>query len=342
MLLLSIATRAQEIRDYDLEMQANHARTKGYDPEYRVNYFENIILRTALNSTVGRLQFKSGKTGEILSLRPVAQNQLGYSFDYKWLAVGFAYTPGVLLNTRNSEELEESKSVAFDINFFYSDQWRQELSYRYYKGFLIDNPQPNVANNQAYLKNTTLAIVEGSTFYIQNRNFSFRAHYAQTERQLRSAGSLIPRLRYAYSISNPNFENEPMDDGVLQLNSIDILAQVGYLYTFVYDEKLFLTAGLHTGVGYNNSAYKYEGGAAGEEIFNTLTFAVNGDISAGYNSYRWFFGTSLNWRNYDYTNIRDDTFSIDKIYLSAFLGYRLNDNKPMRKFFGWFEDHLGF
>lgn len=340
--LSGVAAAAQEIRDYDLDIEARHALAKGYDPEYRVNYFENIILRTALTSDVGRLEFMSGRTGKSISLRPVAQWQLEYSFDYKWVAVGFAFTPKFLLNTQDIEELENSQSIAFNINFFYTDQWRQELSYSHYKGFINDNPLPTIENGLPFLKNTTLMIIEGSTFYIENKNFSFRAHYAQTERQLRSAGSFIPRLRYAYSIAEPNFETPILEDAVSSLYSIDIVAQIGYLYTFVYDRKWFVTAGLHPGVGYNHAAFEYKEGAPLNQVFNSLTFAVNGEISAGYNSYRWFFGANLNFRNYDYTNNRDDNFSRSKVYLGAHLGYRLNDNKPMRNFFGWFEDHLGF
>ena len=41
-------------------------------------------------------------------------------------------------------------------------------------------------------------------------------------------------------------------------------------------------------------------------------------------------------------NNENNQISRDSEYFQVHLGYRLNDNKPMRKFFGWFEDHLGF
>ena len=45
--------------------------------------------------------------------------------------------------------------------------------------------------------------------------------------------------------------------------------------------------------------------------------------------------------NYTYINNVEKTADV-RAYFNIHLGYRLNDNKPMRKFFGWFEDHLGF
>ena len=47
----------QEMRPYDLEMQAKHAENKGYDPTYRVNYFENIIIRATYTTNINNLQF---------------------------------------------------------------------------------------------------------------------------------------------------------------------------------------------------------------------------------------------------------------------------------------------
>ena len=65
-------------------------------------------------------------------------------------------------------------------------------------------------------------------------------------------------------------------------------------------------------------------------------------VAIGYNDYRWFFGTSLNYRNNNYTNNQEDEFNNLSDYFKLYLGYRFNDNKPMRKFFGWFEDQFGF
>ena len=41
------------------------------------------------------------------------------------------------------------------------------------------------------------------------------------------------------------------------------------------------------------------------------------------------------------TNNENDQVNRDSSYIKVHFGYRFNDNKPMRKFFGWFEKTLG-
>ncbi len=97
---------------------------------------------------------------------------------------------------------------------------------------------------------------------------------------------------------------------------------------------------MHPGIGYNNAYYNKKD--ATNERFKSVVFAFDSELSLGYNSYRWFYGISGNWRNYNNINNENGQISRDSNYFMVHLGFRLNDNKPMRKFFGWFEDHLGF
>lgn len=330
-------TYSQNIRPYDLEKQAEHAENKGYDPSYRVNYFENIIIRSYLNSDVASFQFRALSDDTEYNIVPAAEYLMGVSLDYKWIAIGVSFSPDFLKN--NDFKGANNESLKLEINFFYSDQLRQELSVSYLKGFL--NTNNNASNTDLQLlNNTTLTTFQGSTFYIANKNFSFRAHYAQTERQLRSAGSLIPKLTYAYTITEPNITSDLLEIETLKLNSIDIIGQIGYMYTFVARQKWYATIGIHPGIGYNYAEYNLKDQS--DLLFNNLTFAIENELSIGYSNYRWFFGLSGNWRNYNMINNEKDQFNRDSEYFQVHLGYRFNDNKHMRKFFGWFEDHLGF
>ena len=341
-LLALIPINAQEKESYYLEMQSRHAEENDYDITFRRNYFEHIILRTELSSDASRLQFLSGRAEELLNIRPAAEYNLGFSFHYKWLGIGFSFTPKFLLNTQNIEELNNSESLGLNFNFFYSDRWVQELGYSYYKGFFRAGPQRLVDLGAVVLDDTNLKTIQGSTFFIVNQNYSFRAHYVQTERQLKSVGSVIPRLRYSYSFFEPNFENLPNLEKVVQINSLDISAQIGYLYSLVYDQKWIVTLGLHPGIGYNYSVNQFDGAGLGSRTFHSTTLALDSEISVGYNDYRWFFGAAYNWRNYNYVNNQKNQFTRDFANFNIYLGYRFNDNKPMRNTLGWFEDNLGF
>ena len=330
---------SQPIRDYDVEMQAKHAELKGYDPSYRVNYFENIILRSFFKSNASNFQFRTLDGEQLIDLVPAGEFLIGISFDYKWIALEASFTPKFLIN--NEVENPDATAYNFNLNFFYSDRWRQEFSFTYNEGFINRRPSfgATTFDEPVFFNNTTLLTIQGSTFFIANKNYSYRAHYAQTERQLKSAGSLIPRLRYTFSEVDPNLQDES-EFQTIKFQSFDIMAQLGYLYTLVVKKKWYATLGLHIGGGYNSVVYDVENSR--DEVFNSFIFAVEPEISLGYNNYRWFFGLNANWKNYNNTNNEAGQFSRDQAYFNIHLGYRLNDNKPMRKFFGWFEDNLGF
>jgi len=332
---------AQPIREYDLKMQAKHAERKGYDPSYRVNYFENIIIRSTFSANLFNLQYIDGATGNTVDLTPAAENLIGVSVDYKWFAVGVSVAPQFLISSQDQNLLESSESIKLNLNFFYSDRWRQELSYIYNKGFRVNT---NFDANEEVLnaiRNTALEVIQGSTYFIVNRNYSFRAHYAQTERQLRSAGSFIPKFSYSYSITNPDTSGLVLNnDSTRRISSADVIGSIGYLHTFVHNKKWIATLGLHPGVGYNNARYEYNNNT--ENRFESTSFVLKSEITLGYNSYRWFYGINAFWQNFNNSNNQNNELNRDATFFMVYLGYRFDDNKSMRKFFGWFEDTFGF
>lgn len=343
-ILLSVHTSiAQKIRPYDIEMQKKHAELKGYDTLYRINYFQNIIIKTKFSSDIREIEYKNGTTGNRLTLIPLSEYQLGASINYKWVALGVRFTPKFLMNPDFNNDFQESSSLGLSLNFFYSDRWRQELNYNSFTGFYteIELTDKNI-NKTIILSDTKYESFVGSTYFIVNKNFSFRAHYAQTERQLKSAGSFIPRLKYGFSNTDIAFNDDEFINEINKLNNLFIIGQIGYLHTFVFNKKWFATAGLHPGFGYSHTELKYYKKKGPIELFNSATFTLDGELAIGYNDYRWFFGASLNFRNNNYSNNQLDEFNNLSGYFNIYSGYRFNDNKPMRKFFGWFEDKLGF
>lgn len=340
----SITLLAQNIRDYDIEMQQQHAEAKGYDPAYRVNCFENIILKTNYTIDEAQLELVNVDEGQNISIKPLATHQIGFSFDYKWIGLGVSFAPKGIGGNSDDSAGTDGSYISAELNFFYSDQWRQELRYRSYDGFLNPNNSFFDDDNPFPLDLTTVEVIEGSTFYIANKNFSFRAHYAQTERQLKSAGSFIPRLKYSFMKSKPNVDSEINQTyaNIEQINSIDILAQIGYLYTFVWEQKWFTTIGIRPGVGFNNSKYNFVEGITVKDSNSTFSYGLGADLKVGYNNYRWFFGAGYELDSYYYQTIIDEQVRRETGNFSVYLGYRFNDNKPMRKFFGWFEDTFGF
>jgi hypothetical protein len=331
----------QPIREYDNEMQKKHAEKKGYDPTYRINYFENIIIRSTYSTNQYNLQFIDKENGNTVDLSPAAENLVGVSIDYKWMALDISYAPQFLISTEDKKLLESSQTVELSLNFFYSDRWRQEFNYLYNNGFRVNTNFDLTDAQLNAVRNTELSVLRGSTFFIANKNYSFRAHYAQTERQLKSAGSLLPRISYAYSSTNPSKTNLGLDSNATnRLVSYDLTASLGYLYTFVHNKKWLATFGLHPGIGYNNARYEFSNNT--QNRFESTSFVIKSEITLGYNNYRWFYGVNAFWQNFNVANNQNNDLNKDSAFFMVYLGYRFDDNKPMRKFFGWFEDTFGF
>ena len=149
---------AQQIRDYDLEMQAKHAALKGYDPNYRVNYFENIILRSFFKSNASNFQFRTLDGEQLIDLVPAGEFLVGISFDYKWIALEASFTPKFLIN--NEVENPDATAYNFNLNFFYSDRWRQEFSFTYNEGFINRRPPSGATTfDEPLFNNTTLFMI---------------------------------------------------------------------------------------------------------------------------------------------------------------------------------------
>ena len=335
---------AQEISASNRKEDLTSEKIKKRDSSYIVKYYDRIILKTNFSSETPNFIFVDNQTGSEIEIKPVTEYKQGFSFIYRWFTLALSFTPKYLINDKEIEELKNSKTFGLDLNVILSERWRQELGYTYYKGFFNSG---NSFIEEGAFANTTLDMFQGSTVFTVNRNFSYRAHLDQTQRQLKSAGSLIPRLSYDYSKSLLNFIDFNLDNNVDKIKSVNVYAQIGYLYTFVHNKKWFATIGGHPGVGYNYSKSEYITEIAGSETSRTenshnVSIALEAETSIGYNSYRWFFGTAFNWRNYQYTNNQNDVLISNDNYFNVYLGYRLNGNKPMRKFFGWFEEKLGF
>lgn len=336
---ISLSVNAQDKDAYYKEMQARHAKTFGYDPEFRVNYSENIALRANFFSDIATYQFKNLNTGQLYELNPVAESLIGVAMDYKWFSLGLSFGPKFLLTNIDQELQEKSQSFKFDLNAFYSDQWGQTFTLLFNRGFNVTSFNTELNNDLNALKNTEFQFYGGSTFFIINENFSYRAYKFQTERQLKSAGSFVPKLSYSYSVTNPNITEPVVILDIDKIKSLDIIADIGYYHTFVHNKTWYLTLAAQPGIGYNSSRYHVINST--NKNFDSLSFALNVELGIGYNSYRWFFGVLGNWRNYNNTNNEQDQINRDSAYFKIHLGYRLNDNKPMRNFFGWFEKLLG-
>lgn len=207
----------------------------------RIVSFPNYVtLRTGVGTSFNDFGIIDKPTGLKFSVTPNADTRATFSLLYRSLEVDFGFAPGLL----NSEKgLVESKLLVFNIRT-YLGQWMQSFDFYRIVGFEFKGT--NFAIPEAFAlvyADLNVLKIGGTTSYIFNENFSFRAITFQNEWQRKSSGSFIPRLTYYFTrLKN----NSPERDYYY-----DITAGPSYFYNWVIAEDFIVSAGVKAGLGIN-------------------------------------------------------------------------------------------
>jgi hypothetical protein len=319
---------------YGQEGALEHAIRYKYNPLIRENHFEKMIFKMDLNSDVNsfRVPNLGNENHPESRFYPNQKLKLRYSFDYKFLGIFLATSPKFL---PGNNTVEKGKTSTFDLSFkfFYSDRLRQEVDYKTIRGFYLE--VPTLPNEIELFPNLTINTIGGKTFYILNNNFSYRAFDNMTERQLVSAGSLIPSVAYYFSTLTTSQENKGKRN-LDKINSIDGLLQIGYIYNFVFSKKWFTTIGVHPGLGYNSSTSYFETGISDKERkvkYDKFNLNYDLNLSLGYNNKDFFSGFKYLYRDYKFSDNLAVPLINSKSRFEFFIGYRLKAPKRIKNTF---------
>jgi Domain of unknown function (DUF4421) len=320
-----------------------HAQEKGYNPEYRLNYFDKMIFQVDVYSNtdnfyIPKLNYTNNENS---SFKPKDVIKMRFSFDYKFLGLNFAISPNFISQNKSDPTKGDTKTLDLSFKFFYSDRLRQEVVYRTIKGFYLENA--DIKQPVEIFENLEIQTIGGKTFFILNRNFSYRAFESMTERQLKSCGSFVPAISYYYNDLKTNKQNAK-ETYLKEIESYDAFVQAGYMYNFVLASKWFATVGVHPGIGINTSKNYYENPLT-QEISKQCALNVNYNIdinsAIGYNNKSFFSGLRFNYKNLEYNNSNTTEIINSKWSFGVFAGYRFNEVKQIKKAFNYIEKKLG-
>ncbi len=323
------------------EEESKHARTKGYNPIYRVNYFEKMIFQVEINSEFDNfyIQNLSYSRNRERSFVPNDVIKTKFSFDYKFLGLNFSISPN-FLQSNNDPRRGETKTLDFSFKFFYTDRLRQEVTYKTIKGFYLEDLK--TAEPLEIFNDLQIKTIGGKTFFILNKNFSFRSFESMTERQIKSNGSLIPSISYYFNNLETN-QNTGKNINLKNIRSFDTYFQFGYMHNFVLHKKWFATIGIHPGIGLNKSTTFFTN-SKNEDFTKTSSYNINynldANIALGYNNKKFFTGIKTSYKNFDYNNKNSTEIKNEKTSFGIYAGYRFNDNQHIKKGFEYIEKKL--
>jgi len=274
---------------------------------YKEAFPDKITLRLSLQTTSNNFTLRDKITRSKTEFIPNDKSYLGLSVLYRFLEVDFGYAPNFLSENKDNGD---SKLITFNIRTFFG-QYMQIVDIYKQKGFFIRTSDLTLPIND--LKTFKIG---GTSSYIFNSDFSFRAIGFQNEWQKESVGSFIPSISYYYTkfkLEDPIIENQ------LE-HSFKLAIGPGYYYNWVFDENYLVSAGATGGLGFNLSK------SQGVTSFNGLAQLVF-RLTGGYNSESFFSGVNINTQLLTHTSadnfILDDSIS----FLEFYVGYRFDAPK---------------
>jgi hypothetical protein len=174
--------------------------------------------------------------------------------------------------------------------------------------------------------------LRGSTGYKFNPNFSVGSLTSQTEVQLRSCGSLIGSLSYAYYLLD-NKSNSATQTSSQKSDNIQLVASLGYFYNLVISKKWYAAAGIFPGAGFINThlTTRYPIGNEHNKYTDPV-FRIQERLGVGYNSKRLFAGSELSFtqlvQNVNHTQVQTQA---TRVYFQVFVGYRFKAPKFIKQ-----------
>ena len=237
-LLISLPATAQIVNPYD------------HDTTYYSTYPNLVTARFYFSKKYTNLRLDGDKNVSSFEYKPNTTLNLGIGATYKSLTLNLAYG----FNFLNPTE-DKGKTKYLDLQtHLYGRKWRIDFLGQFYKGYYLTPKGLAAPPGASYYVRPDLGItLIGLGIYkiLNEQKFSYRAAMLQDEWQKKSAGSLLIGAEIYYGITSADSAFVPMElemhynqRGIRRLNFIEIGPGIGYAYTFVFRQHLFVTGSI--------------------------------------------------------------------------------------------------
>ena len=266
------------------------------DSTYYVTHNDLLHGRVYAIKKNATFSYDNKRDGYSLNYLPNTAPGIGIGVTYSWITVNVAYG----LNFLNPDSKGKTRSLDLQIHG-YGKKFILDTFEQFYKGFYLSPQGKGTAPGQYYYRpDLRMNLLGGSFQYVlNNKRFSFRSAFLQSDWQKKSSGSLLIGLE-AYggnikadsSITPSKF----LKDGTIRNETknqfFEIGPTVGYAYTVVVKQHFFVTGSAAVGLDYGFNTMMASGIRTREN-----DFIVNPSyrIIAGYNAENW--GISAHYIN---------------------------------------------
>lgn len=294
-------------------------------------HFDTVFAVT-LNTNSEIDYYTLNNENYFIDIRPNISVSNKISLSYRFINLSISFTPKFYPGN-NDDDLEgHTKAYSLGLNIS-KKHWLQEIKYSKVKGFYLYNTgdfrDDWVKGTDPYVQfpEQEVKTYRGVTGYKFNPNFSVNAISSQSEKQLKSAGSIITFLRYDFYKIDNNADQRS--------NNFTTTLTLGYMYSLVLGSKFYITAGAFPGGGLNYT--KLFTTMQGQEFENNSTtgaFRLSGKTGVGYDNNKFFAGTQFSFTSELHKQDKTSTAAtnqLNRAYLQFFFGYRFNAPRFLKK-----------
>lgn len=232
--------------------------------------------------------------GQELSYMPNNPVELGLGFGWNNTILYAAYGYG--FDFMRDKSLGKTKSFDFQWHT-YGRKYAFDLFIQRYKGFYMENEKVK----SDYVLCPDLQVHQygvNAEYIFNNKRFSYKAAFNQSERQLRSAGSLLlgGGIYFSDIRSDSSFVYGERND----LKNFQFGVSIGYAYTWVLGKHWHITAAATTGINFGSETI----GRFGKDRLEVYP-TVLPRIGAAYNQADWALAFSF-VGSMNYSKLTDD------------------------------------
>ncbi len=288
------------------------------DTNYIQSYYNDLIIRLYSGEKTHSLDLSDLNSPYHLKYLPNGYFNLGAGVNFRSFGLSLATKVPIFQNS----DFKHGETKRFGIqSYIYSSKFTVDLLTSFLKGYYLVNSSAHLVSytkDKEYQRPDISSANIGITinYIFNNSRFSYRAAFNDTERQKRSAGSLIAggsiisyRTKADSSIVpreiDPKYFLKSRDiskSGVLAFN-----ANIGYAYSQVFLRNGIFTLSYILGIGIQDNTF----GREVDSEISSWRFSMNhsGRIGIGYRFNRYYLRVGI-IRSTQYTNLKYNDLGI--------------------------------
>jgi hypothetical protein len=320
---------------------ADTGRQKLPDSLYIMQYDHQLHLRTKYGTQY--MEYKSFFPGGLrLVTRPNETYSITFGFSYRFIDLSYSFSPPFISLNKDNEIKGETFRKAFSGSF----SFHRVTVYGEYintKGFYLANTDEfdsTWERGDPYIQfpDSRIKQLGASISYCTNPRFSLPSVRGGDERQLKTAGTLLPVLSFQNFVFSS--ENSNPDEGKTEAtHNFDMTLAVPYAINFVIKKQGYISAGA--------------GPAIGVDFFKSLAFDANSNLvttkgtrfaygflarmNVGYNGPRFFGGFEGLINQYSHNSSNEQRLQKVSFLLQLFVGVRIKPPKFLKQSVEWCE-----